>query len=63
MTFRLYQCIKLPQNSLVFEDLGQHGFMMASREKGLNEEHCRLVMERLAEFHATSMVLAVLVSL
>lgn len=44
----------------MFEDLGQHGYVMASREQGLNEEHCRLVMERLAEFHASSMVLAML---
>jgi len=59
---RLYQCIKQPESTLVFEDLGQLGFVMASREEGLNEDHCQLVMERLAEFHATSMALSVLVS-
>lgn len=59
---RLYQCIKQPESTLVFEDLGQLGYMMASRELGLDEEHCRLVMERLGEFHATSMALALLVS-
>ncbi|XP_044313396.1 uncharacterized protein LOC108041553 isoform X1 [Drosophila rhopaloa] len=57
---KLYQCIKEPESTLVFEDMGQVGFKMASRELGLDEEHCQLVMERLAEFHATSMVLAVL---
>ncbi|EDW37455.1 GL26274 [Drosophila persimilis] len=57
---KLFQCLKQPENTLVFEDLGHSGFVMASRESGLNEEHCRLVMERLAEFHATSMALAVL---
>ncbi|XP_016963881.1 uncharacterized protein LOC108033786 [Drosophila biarmipes] len=57
---KLYQCVKQPENTLVFEDLGQLGFVMASREKGLDEDHCQLVMERLAEFHATSMALAVL---
>nr|XP_016927718.1 uncharacterized protein LOC108008382 [Drosophila suzukii] len=57
---KLYQCIKQPENTLVFEDLGQLGFVMASREEGLNEDHCQLVMERLAEFHATSMALAIL---
>ncbi|XP_017048410.1 uncharacterized protein LOC108093017 [Drosophila ficusphila] len=55
---KLYQCIKQPENTLVFEDLGQMGFVMASRELGLDEVHCQLVMERLAEFHATSMALA-----
>ncbi|XP_043662320.1 uncharacterized protein LOC122626213 [Drosophila teissieri] len=57
---KLYHCLKQPENSLVFEDLAEKGFVMASRELGLNEEHCQLVMERLAEFHATSMALAVL---
>ncbi|XP_030555762.1 uncharacterized protein LOC115759073 [Drosophila novamexicana] len=57
---KLYQCMKQPQNTLVFEDLGQLGYVMASRETGLDETHCRLVMERLAEFHAASMVLATL---
>ncbi|KAH8350699.1 hypothetical protein KR084_004471 [Drosophila pseudotakahashii] len=57
---KLYQCIKKPENTLVFEDLGQLGFEMASRELGLDEDHCQLVMERLAEFHATSMALSVL---
>ncbi|BFF93387.1 uncharacterized protein DMAD_11248 [Drosophila madeirensis] len=57
---KLFQCLKQPENTLVFEDLGHLGFVMACRESGLNEEHCRLVMERLAEFHATSMALAVL---
>ncbi|XP_034667580.1 uncharacterized protein LOC117901077 [Drosophila subobscura] len=57
---KLFQCLKRPENTLVFEDLGHLGFVMACRESGLNEEHCRLVMERLAEFHATSMALAVL---
>ncbi|KAM8715330.1 hypothetical protein ACLKA7_002394 [Drosophila subpalustris] len=57
---KLYHCLKAPENALVFEDLSQLGYVMASREAGLNEAHCRLVMERLAEFHATSMVLAML---
>ncbi|XP_052837410.1 uncharacterized protein LOC128253218 [Drosophila gunungcola] len=57
---KLFQCIKRPESTLVFEDLSQMDFVMASREIGLDEEHCLLVMERLAEFHATSMVLAVL---
>ncbi|XP_017033673.1 uncharacterized protein [Drosophila kikkawai] len=57
---KLYHCIKQPESSLVFEDLGELGYTMASRELGLDEEHCRLVMERLGEFHATSMALAVL---
>lgn len=58
---RLYHCIKQPESTMVFEDLGHLGYVMASRELGLDEEHCRLVMERLGEFHATSMALAELV--
>ncbi|XP_017079548.2 uncharacterized protein LOC108113476 [Drosophila eugracilis] len=57
---KLYKCMKQPENTLVFEDLGDLGYVMASRELGLDEEHCQLVMERLAEFHASSMALAVL---
>ncbi|EDV31512.1 uncharacterized protein Dana_GF15396 [Drosophila ananassae] len=55
---KLYHCIKQPESTMVFEDLGHLGYVMASRELGLDEEHCRLVMERLGEFHATSMALA-----
>ncbi|ALC38387.1 CG9497, partial [Drosophila busckii] len=55
---KLYECLKQPESTLVFEDLGQLGYIMASREQGLDEAHCHLVMERLAEFHAASMVLA-----
>ncbi|XP_017858765.1 PREDICTED: uncharacterized protein LOC108610903 [Drosophila arizonae] len=57
---KLYQCLKQPENTLVFEDLGRLGYVMGSRETGLDETHARLVMERLAEFHAASMVLAVM---
>lgn len=60
--FRLYQCLKQPENTLVFEDLGRLNYVMGSRESGLDETHASLVMERLAEFHAASMVLAVMVS-
>ncbi|XP_030376721.1 uncharacterized protein LOC115625715 [Scaptodrosophila lebanonensis] len=55
---KLFHCLKRPENSLVFEDLSQLGYTMASRESGLDETHCRLVMKHLAEFHAASMALA-----
>lgn len=54
--------MKQPENTLVFEDLDRLDYMMGSRETGLDEAHAGLVMERLAEFHAASMALAVLVS-
>ncbi|EDW76265.1 uncharacterized protein Dwil_GK15368 [Drosophila willistoni] len=57
---KLYQCRKQPENALVFEDLSESGYVMASRESGLDEDHCILVMEHLAEFHASSMALALL---
>ncbi|XP_036317944.1 uncharacterized protein LOC118732924 [Rhagoletis pomonella] len=55
---RLYHAIKRPVNCLAFEDLNVCGYQMASRERGLNEKHARLVMKRIGQFHAVSMHLA-----
>ncbi|CAD7091505.1 unnamed protein product [Hermetia illucens] len=47
-----------PMETLVFVDVSPLGYVLADRVRGLDEKHCRLVFEKLAEFHAASMVLA-----
>lgn len=44
--------------TLVFVDVSPLGYVLADRVRGLDEKHCKLVFEKLAEFHAASMVLA-----
>nr|CAD7604979.1 unnamed protein product [Timema genevievae] len=41
---------------LMMEDLCEQGFKMAERRKGLNLEHCLMVMRALGRFHASSFV-------
>jgi len=50
--------LKKPINTFIFEDLKESGYSVASRDLGLNMEHSTLVLERLAKFHAISMMLA-----
>ncbi|ALC48450.1 CG9497 [Drosophila busckii] len=49
---------RLPIQTIVFDDLTQYGYKLASRQCGLNEEHCVVVLTKLAKFHASSMLLA-----
>ncbi|XP_046659077.1 uncharacterized protein LOC124353222 isoform X1 [Homalodisca vitripennis] len=42
------------EKSLVLEDLKLSGFVMADRLKQLDFQHCQLVLERMAMFHALS---------
>ncbi|XP_065365263.1 uncharacterized protein LOC135958291 [Calliphora vicina] len=53
---KLYQCLKKPINTLVFQDLGSLGYGLASRELGMDENHASLVLRRLAQFHSISLV-------
>ncbi|XP_046803065.1 uncharacterized protein LOC111690962 [Lucilia cuprina] len=53
---KLYQCLKRPINTLVFQDLGSLGYGLASRERGMDENHASLVLKRLAQFHSISLV-------
>lgn len=39
---------------LLLEDLSQRGFRNGDRRKGLDMEHCKCVLEKLAQFHAVS---------
>lgn len=47
-----------PMQTIVFDDLTQYGYKLASRQNGLNEEHCVVILKKLGKFHAASMVLA-----
>lgn len=44
-------------DAIVFEDLKSRGFVMADRMIGLDEKHVKLGLEKLAYFHAASLVL------
>lgn len=41
---------------IFFHDLAGCGYVMANRKKGLDLNHCLLVMRSLAKFHATSVI-------
>jgi len=41
---------------IVLEDLGNRGFKNANRQKGLDMDHTKQVLEKLAQFHAASAV-------
>lgn len=49
----LLHCLDHPQ-VLIMENLQRKMFFMKDRQKGLSLQHCRLVMEILAKFHAGS---------
>lgn len=53
-----YYATKDPIKACVFEDLGERGFTMAHRDCGLDEDHTKFVLKKLAQFHAASMVFA-----
>ncbi|XP_061402293.1 uncharacterized protein LOC133338124 [Musca vetustissima] len=52
-----FYAIKSPMQTIVFNDLTVEGFKVASRQDGLDWNHSILILEQLAKFHATSMVL------
>lgn len=41
---------------IILEDLGNHGFKNANRQKGLDMKHTLAVLEKLSQFHAASAV-------
>jgi hypothetical protein len=51
------KCIYACKTFLVLEDLSAAGFRMGERRKGLDLDHCLLVMRTVARFHAASVVL------
>ncbi|XP_035775478.1 uncharacterized protein LOC118457762 [Anopheles albimanus] len=53
------RCLKLcsePTAVIVLEDLRERDFRMANRRQGLDMEHSRMMLGRLAQFHAASAV-------
>ncbi|KAL5277994.1 hypothetical protein ACFFRR_002938 [Megaselia abdita] len=55
---KMYYAQRQPIYTLAFEDLKVKGFTTAVRQDLLDEEHSRMIMTKLGQFHATSMVLA-----
>lgn len=53
---RCYFAVESPIRTIVFEDLREKGFYLAERQLGLNEDHCKVVLNKMAKFHASSMV-------
>lgn len=45
------------KSTIIFEDLAVKNYIMADRLKGLDEDHCRLSLKKLAKFHAAAAVL------
>ncbi|XP_017775415.1 PREDICTED: uncharacterized oxidoreductase dhs-27-like [Nicrophorus vespilloides] len=45
-----------PNAILVLQDLQPLGFKMVPRQMGLDLEHCQMVMKKIAQFHAASVV-------
>ncbi|XP_039962258.1 uncharacterized protein LOC120775922 [Bactrocera tryoni] len=54
---RCFYTTREPIQTIVFDDLTQYGYKLASRQNGLDEEHCVVILQKLGKFHATSMVL------
>lgn len=54
---RCFYATQDPVQLIVFEDLKPLGYIMADRQNGLDEAHCRLVLNKLGKFHAASMTL------
>ncbi|XP_067635179.1 uncharacterized protein [Eurosta solidaginis] len=47
-----------PEQNIIFEDLSVLGFSLESRQTGLNFAHARIVMDKMGEYHALTMVMA-----
>lgn len=47
-----------PSKVFVMEDLKDSGLIVLDRQAGLDLEHCKLVVTKLAKFHASSMIIA-----
>ncbi|XP_014102554.1 uncharacterized protein [Bactrocera oleae] len=47
-----------PEQNIMFEDLSMLGFMLESRQVGLDLAHAQIVMQKLGEYHALTMLMA-----
>lgn len=55
---KMYYAQRKPIYTLAFEDLKVKGYTTAVRQDLLDEEHCRMIMSKLGQFHGASMMLA-----
>ncbi|EDW63488.1 uncharacterized protein [Drosophila virilis] len=55
---RHYYSTTQPEQTIVFGDLCCEGYQLKCRQLGLDAAHARLVMRKLAEYHALTMVMA-----
>ncbi|XP_016938880.2 uncharacterized protein [Drosophila suzukii] len=53
-----YYSTTQPEQTIIFEDLCSKGYQLKCRQLGLDFEHSSLVMRKLAEYHALTMVMA-----
>ncbi|XP_055845197.1 uncharacterized protein LOC129911421 isoform X2 [Episyrphus balteatus] len=47
-----------PVGTIVFQDLNEHGLVLANRCQGLSEDQTKMVLTKIGQFHAATMVLA-----
>ncbi|EDW12109.1 uncharacterized protein LOC122757238 [Drosophila mojavensis] len=55
---RHYYSTTQPEQTIIFEDLCCEGYQLKCRQLGLDVEHAKLVMRKLAEYHALTMIMA-----
>lgn len=55
---KCYSIMEEPSQMFVMEDLKESGYIVVDRQAGLDLEHCKVVVKKLAKMHAASMVLA-----
>lgn len=53
----LNRLVHTDNNALVMEDLNQFGYKLANRKERLDLPHAKLVLEKLAKFHAVTSVM------
>ncbi|CAD7091480.1 unnamed protein product [Hermetia illucens] len=51
---KCYYAVEAPVQTIVFKDLKPEGYSLADRVQGLDETHCKIVLNKLAKFHAAS---------
>ncbi|XP_055855054.1 uncharacterized protein LOC129918492 [Episyrphus balteatus] len=49
--------VEYDRSAMIFEDLTQRGYIMCDRLKGLDMDHAKMCLRKLAKMHATSAVL------
>ncbi|XP_055371363.1 uncharacterized protein LOC129605555 [Condylostylus longicornis] len=55
---KCFYAVNEPVTTIVFEDMSQQGYEVSDRINGLDEIHIKILLEKIAKFHAASMILA-----